>query len=144
MKETTEYKKFDASRRSFLQKSVIGLSAYSFVGATAGALSGNDFELIKTTITIPNLPDQFKGFTIGMMSDIHSSIFMNKEDMDGYVSAMNALKTDLIVVTGDFVNSQTEEVYQFAEAFSNLKSPNGVYGCLGNHDFFVNDVEQTK
>ncbi len=141
MKETTGYKKFDASRRSFLQKSVIGLSAYSFVGATAGALSGNDFELIKTTITIPNLPDQFKGFTIGMMSDIHSSVFMNKEDMDGYVSAMNVLKTDLVVVTGDFVNSQTEEVYQFAEAFSNLKSPNGVYGCLGNHDFFVNDVE---
>ncbi|MDP1677725.1 MAG: metallophosphoesterase [Bacteroidota bacterium] len=141
MKETSGFKKFDASRRSFLQKGVIGLSAYSFVGATAGAVNGNDFEVINKTIMIPNLPEQFKGFTIGMMSDIHSSVFMNKEDMDGYVSAMNALKTDLIVVTGDFVNSQTEEVYQFAEAFSNLKSPNGVYGCLGNHDYFAKDVE---
>ena len=141
MKEATGFKQFDSSRRIFLQKSIIGLSAYSFVGAKAGVVNENDFEVINTTITIPNLPAQFKGFTIGMMSDIHSNVFMNKEDMDGYVSAMNALKTDLIVVTGDFVNSQTEEVYQFAEAFSNLKSPNGVYGCLGNHDYFAKDVE---
>ncbi len=141
MKETPGFKKFDATRRSFLQKGVIGLSAYSFMGTTVGVVDGSDFEVINTTITIPNLPKQFKGFTIGMMSDIHSSVFMNKEDMDGYVLAMNALKTDLIVVTGDFVNSQTEEVYQFAEAFSNLKSPYGVYGCLGNHDYFAKDVE---
>ena len=141
MKESTDFKKFDASRRSFLQKGVIGLSAYSFVGATVGAIDGDEFDVINKTITIPNLPEEFKGFTIGMMSDIHSSVFMNKQDMDGYVSAMNSLKTDLIVVTGDFVNSQTEEVYQFAEAFSNLKSTNGVYGCLGNHDYFAKDVE---
>ncbi len=142
MKETPQFQKFDSSRRSFLQKGVIGLSAYSFAGSTAGAVSSGDYDVIYKTIIIPNLPDEFKGFTIGMMSDIHSSVFMNKEDMDGYVQAMNDLKTDLIVVTGDFVNSQTEEVYPFVEAFSNLASPNGVYGCLGNHDFFARDVER--
>lgn len=141
MKESPRYQKFDASRRSFLQKGVIGLSAYSFMGTTVGVIDSSDYDVINTTITIRNLPEQFKGFTIGMMSDIHSSVFMNKQDMDEYVIAMNALKTDLIVVTGDFVNSKTEEVYQFAEAFSNLKSPYGVYGCLGNHDYFAKDVE---
>ena len=116
--------------------------AYSFIGATAGVVGNGSYEITNTTITIPNLPEEFKGFTIGMMSDIHSSIFMNKDDMDEYVKTMNDLQTDLIVVTGDFVNSQTEEVYPFAEAFSNLQSPNGVYGCLGNHDYFAKDVER--
>jgi predicted MPP superfamily phosphohydrolase len=67
---------------------------------------------------------------------------MNKEDMQSYVKEMNGLNTDLIVVTGDFVNSKTEEVYPFAEAFSELKAQYGVYGCLGNHDFFAKDVER--
>ncbi|MFA6456527.1 MAG: metallophosphoesterase [Bacteroidota bacterium] len=142
MKETPKFQKFDSSRRTFLRTGVVGLSAYSFVGATSGAASAGEYEITNKTITIPNLPEEFKGFTIGMLSDIHSSIFMNKEDMDKYVSAMNELKTDLVVVTGDFVNSQTDEVYPFAEAFSNLHSPNGVYGCLGNHDYFARDVER--
>lgn len=141
MKESPRFQSFDASRRSFLEKGVIGLSAYSFVGATAGAVSSGDFEITHRTITIPGLPEEFKGFTIGMMSDIHSSIFMNKEDMSAYVKEMNGLNTDMIVVTGDFVNSKTEEVYPFTEAFSELKAAHGVYGCLGNHDFFTKDVE---
>jgi len=141
MKETPRYQKFDASRRAFLQKGVLGLSAYSFVGATVGVVAHDEYDIFYEEITIPNLPEQFKGFTIGMMSDIHSSVFMNKEDMDGYVRAMNNLKTNLVVVTGDFVNSQTEEVYPFIEAFSSLKAPYGVYGCLGNHDYFARNVE---
>ncbi|MBI2429737.1 MAG: metallophosphoesterase [Ignavibacteriales bacterium] len=141
MKETQRYQKFDASRRSFLQKGVIGLSAYSFIGSTAGVISKDEYDIIHQTVSIPNLPDAFKGFRIGMLSDVHSSVFMNKEDMDLYVKAMNDLKTDLVVVTGDFVNSQTEEVYPFIESFSELRAPHGVYGCLGNHDYFARDVE---
>ncbi|MBP6673549.1 MAG: metallophosphoesterase [Bacteroidetes bacterium] len=141
MKQSQKFKSIDASRRAFLRSSAVGLSAYSFIGAAAGTANEGEFEIIRKTITIPNLPEKFKGFTIGMMSDIHSSVFMNKDDMSGYVRSMNELKTDLIVVTGDFVNSKTEEVYPFAEAFSELRAEHGVYGCLGNHDFFSRDVE---
>lgn len=141
MKTTSTYQKFDSSRRSFLQKGVIGLSAYSFVGASAGVVTSGEYEITKKTITIPNLPEEFKGFTIGMMSDIHSSIFMNKADMAEYVKAMNELNTDLVVVTGDMVNSKVEEVYPFAEAFSELKAKYGIYGCLGNHDYFTRNID---
>ena len=142
MDKITRIDTFSSSRRSFIQKGIFGISAYSFIGATPEMEENSICDIRRKTITIPHLPDEFKGFTIGMMSDIHSSTFMNKDDMNEYVQMMNGLETDLIVVTGDFVNSQTEEVYPFAEAFSNLKSPNGVYGCLGNHDFFAKDVER--
>ena len=141
MKTSAQYQQFDFSRRAFLHKGVIGLSAYSFIGATAGVVGKDEYEIIRTTVTIPNLPQEFRGFTIGMMSDIHSSVFMNKDDMSEYVSIMNSLKTDLVVVTGDMGNSQTEEVYPFAEAFSNLKADYGIYGVLGNHDFFAKNVD---
>lgn len=141
MKQISQQVSYSHSRRKFLKNGLIGLSAYSALG-TASNTSEHDYDIIEQQISIPNLPNAFKGFTIGMISDIHSSVFMDKEDMLKYVHAVNELKTDLVVVTGDFVNSQTEEVYPFAEAFSELKAPFGVFGCLGNHDFFADNVEK--
>ena len=140
MKSTANFEKFDDSRRAFLKTGAVALSAYSFVGATKGLIDRNDYDIIERTVRIQNLPDEFKGFTIGLMSDIHSSVFMTKPEMDDYVAALNNLKTDIIFVPGDFVNSQTDEVYPFVEAFSSLRAPYGVYGCLGNHDYYA-DVD---
>jgi len=39
------------------------------------------------------------------------------------------------------VNSQVSEVYPFAESFSNLRASHGVYGVMGNHDFYNHDPE---
>ncbi len=140
MKSTPGYEHFDKSRRVFLKTGAVALSAYSFIGAAKGVIDRDEYDIIEKTVQIANLPDEFKGFTVGLMSDIHSSVFMTKPEMDDYVAALNNLKTDIIFVPGDFVNSQTEEVYPFAEAFSALRAPYGVYGCLGNHDYFA-DVD---
>ncbi len=138
MKSTPHFEKFDNSRRAFMKTGAIALSAYSFAGATKGIIDRNDYDIIERTVRIQNLPAEFKGFTIGLMSDIHSSVFMTKPEMEEYVAALNNLKTDIIFVPGDFVNSQTAEVYPFVEAFSSLRAPYGVFGCLGNHDYYAN------
>lgn len=140
MKSTSRFKQFDKSRRIFLKTGALALSSYSFIGATKGVIDRDEYDIVEKTLRIANLPDQFKGFTVGLMSDIHSSVFMTKAEMDDYVAALNNLKSDIIFVPGDFVNSQTEEVYPFAESFSALRAPFGVYGCLGNHDYFA-DVD---
>lgn len=134
-------KKFNPSRRAFLTSSTLGVASLPFLGNSGIITNNGDFDTVEQNIVIQNLPEEFKGFTIGMMSDVHSSVFMNMEDMSKYVQSMNVLKADLVVVTGDFVNSQTEEVYPFIEAFSELKADYGVYGCLGNHDYFTKNVE---
>ncbi|MBS4027665.1 MAG: metallophosphoesterase [Ignavibacteriales bacterium] len=132
------YQLFNVSRRKFLQNGMISLAGVSFAGTAYGAFVRDDYEITNQIIAIKNLPPQFQNFTISLMSDIHSSVFMPKSDMQKYVAAVNELKSDVIFVTGDFVNSQVEEVYPFAEAFVDLNAQYGVYGCLGNHDFFSN------
>ena len=134
---------FDAARRTFLLRGMEGLTAVSFGAATYGVIEGRSgYEFTEAMIPVPGLPPQLDGFTIGLVSDIHSSSFMTKKQMDGYCSALMSYATDLIVVPGDFVNSQTEEVYPFAESFSALRAPCGVYGVMGNHDFFAPDPER--
>jgi predicted MPP superfamily phosphohydrolase len=119
-----------------------GLTAASFSASAYGMLVGkNQHEVVEVLFAIKNLSLPLHGFTIALISDIHSSINMLKEEMDEYVKIVNGLQCDLILVTGDFVNSMTEEVYPFAEAFSSLRAPHGVYGVMGNHDFFAPQPE---
>lgn len=141
--QTTAFQQFNSTRRLFLKTGMYTLTAASFAGSSYGVLYGRSrYETTTAEFLLPSLPLSLHGFTIGLMSDIHSSAFMTKEDMDEYVAAMNNLNTDLIVVTGDFVNSMVDEVYPFAESFSALQAPHGVFGVMGNHDFFVRDPDK--
>lgn len=76
-----------------------------------------------------------------MISDIHSSLFMSRDTMEQYARTLQSLKAELIVLPGDFVNSKTREVYPFAEAFSGLTAPLGVYGVTGNHDYYTREID---
>jgi len=135
--------RFDSSRRRFLLRGMEGLTAVSFGAATYGVFEGRSgYEFTDARMEVRGLSRALDGFTIGLVSDIHSSSFMTKKQMDGYCSALMSLGTDLIVVPGDFVNSQTEEVYPFAESFSALHAPCGVYGVMGNHDFYAPDPDR--
>jgi len=131
----------DAARRRLLRQGFTVVAGTTFAASTFGILRRNKFDISNVTVPIAGLPDRLEGFTIALISDIHSSIFMTKEQMQVYASVVNSLACDLIAVTGDFVNSMVEEVYPFAEAFSVLTAPCGVFGVLGNHDYFTRNVD---
>ncbi len=133
---------FDATRRQFLRRGVYGLTAVSLGGTAYGMIVGkNECDVSEQEIRIPGLPPSFNGFSIGLVTDVHSSIYMTKKDMDEYVRRLNDLGTDIIAVGGDMVNSSVDEAYPFAEAFSKLTAPMGIFGVLGNHDFYSGKVE---
>jgi hypothetical protein len=143
LQESPSIRRLDSSRRAFLRRGMYGLTAASF----GGTMYGMAFEKFSCDITtaefgIRGLHPDLDGFSIGLISDIHSSLFMGREQMDRYVSSLNGMKTDLIVVAGDFVNSQVSEVYPFAESFSMLAAPHGVFGVMGNHDYYTGDPER--
>lgn len=129
---------FDSARRTFLRRGMYGLAATSLGGNAYGMLlEKNECDITSTEFAIRGLPLPLDGFTIALVSDIHSSVFMLRKEMERYASLVNSLHADLIVVPGDFVTSYVSEVYPFTEAFHVLSAPYGVYGVLGNHDFYA-------
>ena len=138
LKTTTKFQTFDATRRTFMRRSMYGLTAASFGGTAYGMfLEKNECEITSAEFPIARLPEGLDGFTMALVSDIHSSIFMSEEEMEKYARLVNDMNADLIVVPGDFVTSDYREVYPFVEAFHVLSAPCGVYGVLGNHDFYA-------
>ncbi|MGE3802350.1 MAG: metallophosphoesterase [Candidatus Kapaibacterium sp.] len=129
-------------RRRFIQSSAIALGGLAAnVSMLSAANTDEDSRIERIKIRIPGLPEELKGTTIGMISDVHSSLFMNRDRMERYATTLQSLKADLIVLPGDFVNSRSREVYPFAEAFSRLSAPLGVYGVTGNHDYYTREIE---
>lgn len=143
LKARPAVQRFDASRRTFLRRGVYGLTAASFGGTAYGMLvEKSSCDINEAVFAIPGLPQEFSGYTIGLVTDVHSSLYMREKEMTSYTRLLNDLGADMIVMGGDLVNGRPEEILPFASAFSGLRAPDGVFGVLGNHDFYSGDPDR--
>ena len=125
------------TRRKFLYGSILTVSAAAITGCVSGIITRKNVQVTYRTIVLPNLPPQFKGLTITLACDIHSSPYMSLEDMQEIATLINALKSDVILLPGDFVTTHMNELPPVVEALSVLHAPMGVYATTGNHEFYV-------
>ncbi|RMF57876.1 MAG: hypothetical protein D6748_10190, partial [Calditrichaeota bacterium] len=128
---------FDPSRRTFLKYSGMALAGVSIGSPIIGTLSTPfDFNVVRVPLLFNNLPRELDGLTIAQISDIHSGAFMSEKDIKRIVDEVNSLKADLIVITGDFIDSADSEIPPLYRALEGIKADLGVFGCLGNHDHY--------
>ena len=73
---------------------------------------------------------------IVLLSDLHVSVLRDAAFLDSVVERTNALQPDLIVITGDFVDGSVLSSGARMKALSRLRAPLGVYGVVGNHDYY--------
>jgi predicted MPP superfamily phosphohydrolase len=128
---------FLPERRRFVSLTALGIAAIPFLSLLYGMTKGKyNFKVRKTTITFPDLPDAFDGFTLTQISDVHSGSFDDPEKISYAIDLINEQSSDLILFTGDIVNTHAKEMYPWLETFSRIESaPLGKYAVLGNHDY---------
>lgn len=81
------------------------------------------------------MPEEFEGFTITQLSDIHSGSFDDVEKVNYGVQLANEQKSDILVFTGDMVNNHYSEFVPYQKIFSQLNAKDGMFAVLGNHDY---------
>ena len=128
---------FLSSRRKFVSKIGLGLAAVPFLSLIYGVTVGKyNFKVIKQRIFFPDLPDAFDGFTITHISDVHSGSFDNAEKINYAIDLINEQNSDMILFTGDIVNTAAKEMYPWIDTFNRIKKHEyGKYSVLGNHDY---------
>jgi len=126
------------SRRRFLERAAVLVSATPFVAAGYGLLHGRlDVEVVQQRIRLPRLPKAFEGFRIAQLSDFHISPFMTAGQIRRFVEITNDLKPDLVALTGDFLTWDAGAQAEVVQALAPLRAPYGVFGCLGNHEVYT-------
>ncbi len=94
--------------------------------------------MTKKTLHLPQLSAAFDGLTIAFLSDLHGGTLTPLSFLQVVVQETNRQKPDLILLGGDYITHGTRYIHPVAQALAALRAPLGVYGVLGNHDYWVN------
>jgi predicted MPP superfamily phosphohydrolase len=128
----------DPTRRLAL-KQIFGLSALG-VTALLGGVSlweGLRPVVVKPlTITLNRLPKALDGLRIVQITDLHIGPTIKGSFLRGIVDKVNALKPDVIAVTGDLVDGSLEDLKEAVAPIAELSAPLGVYFITGNHEYY--------
>jgi predicted MPP superfamily phosphohydrolase len=128
---------FLPERRRFISKVALGIAAVPFLSLIYGMTVGKyNYKVLRHTLFFDDLPDAFDGFKITQISDIHSGSFDNPEKISYAVDLINEQESDLLLFTGDIVNTNATEMHPWIDTFKKIKNHEfGKYSILGNHDY---------
>lgn len=123
-------------RRKVVSQLAFGLASIPFFGMLYGALKGKyDYRVHRVRLKFKDLPNAFDGFTITQLSDIHCGSFDDPDSVMRGIELANKQKSELLVFTGDFVNTKADELEEWYNHFKILEAPVGKFSILGNHDY---------
>ncbi len=95
-----------------------------------------NFEKGVYNVPMKNLPSAFDGYKIVQISDAHLGTFaFSQEKLLPLMDSINAQKPDLIVFTGDLVNTFATECNNWTHVFRQLNPDIPKLAILGNHDY---------
>lgn len=100
-------------------------------------------EVREKTVAVHALPPEDDGLTIAVIADIHVDALTSPGRVREIVERTNALKPDLIVLAGDFVDGPVARLGGMMAPLADLSAKYGVYGVPGNHEYY-NNYEQWK
>ncbi len=125
---------FKNNRREFFKKS-LDIGAISVVIATNAKAIDNarDIELEIVEVKINNLKQPY---SMVQISDIHIGGLIDKNFIKSLVDKVNILKPDVVVITGDLVDTKLDFAKPALDELKNIQSKFGTYFIVGNHEYF--------
>jgi hypothetical protein len=128
----------DPGRRAFLRKSsAAGAGVLLATGMGGAEEAYGDPETTRIPLWFWDLPEGLDGLRIAHLTDLHCGPLVGPGLVRRWRLLAEREKPDLLVITGDFVDSLPGELAAFEEAFRDFPAPLGRFAILGNHDYFT-------
>jgi predicted MPP superfamily phosphohydrolase len=102
-----------------------------------GIANASKVELRRNIVELPNLPEEFEGFEILHLSDLHAD--MSGSAMKRAAELVRGLEYDICVLTGDYRGRTYGDCEPCLDAIAKLVDAlhGNMFGVLGNHDSVV-------
>lgn len=115
------------------------LAALTILCAALLLLGKYGLSVSRYDLSSDRLPDAFDGFRLVQLSDLHGSEF--GRDNKRLVRAVADENPDIIVLTGDFIDENKDELPGVDTLVRQLVGIAPVYFVSGNHDWASGDIE---
>lgn len=123
-------------RRTFLKKMVVGAGGFFLTSSVIYPFA--EAQLCRVTryqLHLKNLPPQFTNTHIVFLSDIHLGPTVSLDYLRGVIKIVQNLRPDLLALGGDYIFKSASYIWPMTDLLSEIRTPLGVYGVLGNHDY---------
>lgn len=122
---------------SFAEFTALGVPALALLLSLLGLYFARRRAPVKTIdVPVAGLDAALDGFTIVQVSDIHIGPTIKRGYVEKIVATVNALKPDLIAVTGDAVDGSVPQLQKHTQPLADLAAPHGTFFVTGNHEYY--------
>ncbi len=127
------------------------------VAGLYGLLNAAVVRVARISVTLANLPQQWRGRTAALVSDLHLGHVRNGRFVRRVVQKLSALQPDVVFIAGDLYDGVAADFERLAKPWQELISagaanvpeagprmtapPLGVYYIAGNHEEFYSHAE---
>jgi len=123
---------------AFIASSALGVPVLALLLTLFGIYNARRNAPVKNIdIPIAGLAAALHGFTIVQISDIHIGPTIKRGYVEKIVTAVNALKPDLIAVTGDVVDGSVLQLAVHTRPLGALSARHGAFLVTGNHEYYA-------
>jgi predicted MPP superfamily phosphohydrolase len=127
--------------RSFLSLGFCFLLGFSVL-LYAKLIEPNWIEINSLQLTLPRLSQEFDGYRIVQISDIHLDNWMTQGRFKRIINLVNQQKPDLIAITGDFVTRYSPgSIPSLKPSLDKFTPKDQTVAIVGNHDY-QNPIEK--
>ncbi len=116
---------------------IIGVVSLSSVAALYGYFAAREIRIETVTIFSDKLPADVTSYRMVQLTDVHLGVMTDSDWLRRIVAEVNGLKPDLIVATGDIIDSRISSAQFYRETLAQLQAADGKYAVAGNHEFFA-------
>ena len=92
--------------------------------------------VVRVDVPIAGLPAALHGFTLAQISDMHVGPTIKHAFLQRVVDRVNALKADVVAITGDLVDGKVDELAAHVAPLAGLQSRHGTFFVTGNHEYY--------
>lgn len=126
------------SRRQFLTTAAAVAAPPLITGTgVARALTQlDDFRIRRMEVPLAALPRELDGLTIAHITDVHVGRYTHGPVLKKIAERTNDLRADLIVLTGDLIDHDLDDLPDALDMIRRLDPAAGLFMCEGNHDLF--------
>jgi len=117
----------------------LGMMALTVTGLLGGFSLWKGLGTVRVkplTVALNRLPQSLDGLRIVQITDLHVGPLVGGKWLKRVVDKVNALKPDLIVITGDLVDGSVKELRHHVAPIADLRAPHGTFFITGNHEYY--------
>ena len=90
------------------------------------------------------IPSDLDGYRIVQWSDVHIGPTIQRCFVESLVRRTNELNADAVVITGDLIDGNVEDLRDAIEPLRELRARDGVFVVTGNHEYYWHASEWVK